>query len=125
MEIVPNFENIKDEFPVVAPGMYPARILEIGSDTGWEGEPAVKVTFEIFGDKHVGSRLWWNKLATDGPNARKFQKLLEAALGEAPAGSFETDVLLGREVKVQVVNSTAKDGSKVYANIKTVHPMAE
>ena len=122
MEITPNFEEIKEEYPVVEAGVYPARIIDITSDVGWESEPAVKVTFEIFGDKFVGNRLWWNKLAVDGKGAKKFQHLVRAALGELPAAgsSFNTDALLGREVRVLVVNKNSDDGATVWANVKSV-----
>lgn len=116
MLVTPDFNEIQED---VGPGEYSVRITGADVDK-WEKDGRtthfVKWTLETTGEtdaKNNGRKIF-DRTALNGKGAFRLKNLYVAATGEAPSGQFDTEMLLGRELKV-VVDKDAKG----YLNVKS------
>lgn len=109
MLLQPDFSQIRED---VGPGTYKVRITgaEVDKWAGKDGKPDtqfVKWEMETFGEaetKNNGRKIW-DRTPITGGGAFKLQNLYKAAIGEQLSGQFDTDMLLGKELEVVVVQS--------------------
>lgn len=116
MLVEPNFDEIQED---VTPGEYAVRITGADVDK-WEKDGRVthfvKWTLETTGEQEAknNGRKIFDRTALNGKGAFRLKNLYVAATGESPSGQFDTEMLLGRELKV-VVDKDAKG----YLNVKS------
>jgi len=114
--VQPNFDEVQSE---IIPGEYRVRI--VGAEQGtWEKEGRtttfVKWTLETTDEsepKNNGRKIF-ERTAVNGKGAFRLQRLYKAATGESLAGAFDTEQLLGKELKVAV-----ELDAKGYTNVKS------
>lgn len=124
--VTPDFSEVADQ---VTAGTYKARITgakfgEWNTDRGttkfvnWEME-----TFGEAEEKNNGRRIF-HKTPINGKGAFRLQQFYKAAMKSDLAGAFDTEMLLGKELQVTVVDGTDKEGNATgYTDIKAVKPL--
>lgn len=121
MLITPDLSESNSE--PVAPGVYTVRIANVEARESKAGKPYLNWRLDIFGEtKHAGRALWY-MTQTSGPGAFRLANLVRAAVGKSLASgeAFDTDTVLGREVRVTAVESRDQDGNiRQSPDIKTV-----
>ncbi len=117
----------------VGPGTYKVRIKDasIGEWAGKDGGPAttfINWRMETFGEAESknNGRAIWNKTPVAGKGAFRLKDLYKAAMGEDLDGQFDTDMLMGKEVSVSVVDGVNfKTGEPTgYTEVKTIRPIS-
>lgn len=120
--IEPNFDEVAE----VANGEYSARIVDAESKTSHAGNPMVNWKLEIYGEtagKAQGQHVRLTTMVT-GKGAFKLKQLYIAATGQECTGAFDTDVLMGKAVKI-VVDDEKRDGQLTgYKEVKSVKAIA-
>jgi hypothetical protein len=117
---------IKPDFTEVAglqPGNYNARITGGELTKSKAGNDMIKWTYEIFGSEDKGSngQLVFDRTMTSGKGAFRLQDLYRAAMKEELKGSFDTDMLLGKEIKITLAQGMQQDGTpSKYPEVKSV-----
>lgn len=127
--IVPDFSETQDQ---VEAGSYSCRIVE-GVLEEWPAKddrgplPYVKWTLETFNEtdsKNNGRRIL-HKTPIVGKGAFRLQLFYKAAMGQDLGGEFDSEMLLGKELKVTVVDGMDKQGNPTgYPEVKAVAPLA-
>lgn len=101
--VTPNFDDIQD---AIAPGTYKVRIKK-GDVKEWpNGGTYINWDLETYGEsesKNNGRHIF-AKTSTSGRGAFMLQQLYRAAVGQALAGQFDTEQLVGKELAVEVVD---------------------
>lgn len=118
MLLQPDFSQIRED---VGPGAYKVRIVGANVDK-WAGKDGkadthyVKWEMETFGeaDEKNNGRKIWERTPITGGGAFKLKNLYKAAIGEDLDGQFDTDMLLGKEMEIVVV-----EGKNGYNEIKS------
>ena len=126
-------------FELVPPGQYAARcyrVIDLGTQTSnWNGKtkelPKVLFSFEALGDAplmkdgrpfSISAR--FTVSTSEKSNMRPF---LESWRGQPftdeEVRSFRTSKVLGKYCYINVVHEKSKDGTKTYANIKSIMPL--
>ena len=125
MLITPDFSGVQD---TVAAGTYKARIVDAKVDEwlGKNGKPNTTYinwsmeTFDEADTKNNGRRIF-HKTPTTGGGAFRLQQFYTAAMKQQLKGNFDTEMLLGKELLVTVVDGTDKEGNQTgYTDIKAV-----
>jgi hypothetical protein len=124
MLITPNFEECSDP---IEPGTYKVRVTKAspgkwktGTEyVGWEME-----TVDSEDPKNNGRKVF-HKTPSHGRGAIFLKQFIMAANGEALSGPFNTEDLLGKELRVSLVNGTNQEGDPSgYMEVKSVSPVA-
>lgn len=118
--VTPDFSEVAEE---ITPGEYTVRV--VGAEEGsWEKDGRttrfIKWTMETLNEadpKNNGRRIY-ERTALNGKGAFRLQRLYKAAVGESLKGGFDTEQLLGKEVRV-VVETDAKG----FTNVKSFAPV--
>lgn len=95
--VVPQFDELAD----ITPGNYKARITEAEVTTAkTSGAPMVVWKLEVFGSDNKGQngQVITHRTMLTGKGAFGVKDLYRAAMKEELSGSFDTDMLLGKEV---------------------------
>lgn len=110
MLVTPNFDEVSGG---LEPGVYTARITAGEATESKAGNPMIKWTYEIYGSdaKGANGQLVFDRTMLSGKGAFRLQNLYVAAMKQKLAGPFDTDMLLGKEIKVTLQNGTQQDGS--------------
>ncbi len=129
MLLTPDFSEVKDS---VGPGTYRVRVKAATLDK-WETEkgttPYVNWQLETFGESDAknNGRTVFHKTPIKGGGAFKLADLYKAATGQIlnpKAPSFDTDMLLGREVEIEVIDGMRNGQPTGYTEIKRVRSLA-
>lgn len=121
--ITPNFDELAD----IKPGQYNVSIVECEIKESQKGAQYLKWKFETIGcdePKNNGQHVWTNTMTT-GKGAFRFKDLYSAATGEEydSGVQFDTEMLLGKEMSVGVIDGLDKQGNKSgYPEVKTFAP---
>lgn len=121
--IQPNF----DELASLSPGQYTVSIAECDVKESKKGAQYLKWKFETIDcdePKDNGQSIWTNTMIT-GRGAFRFKDLYTAATGEEfdATAEFDTDMLLGKELSVGIVDGVDQQGNKSgYPEVKTFAP---
>lgn len=125
MLVTPDFSEIAED---IGPGTYKVRIKK-GDVKEWpSGGTYVNWEMETFGEaepKNNGRRIFY-KTSVSGKAAFQLQRLYKAAVGQALAGSFDTEQLCGKQVVVEIVDGVNRQtGEKTgYTDVKAVRPVS-
>lgn len=120
MLVTPNFDEVQDS---VDAGEYAVRV--VGAEHGeWEKDgrktPYVNWSMDTFNEqdpKNNGRRVF-DRTPIAGKGAFRLQNFYRAATGEALKGPFETEQLIGRELKITVaINDKGYTEVKSYAQL--------
>lgn len=124
MQITPNYDEVEEGegFAAIESGAYPAIITEVKPGSDMDGHQAVTVVYKITGSQYGNRLVWQNNISAAGPNAWRFKKWTKGILGEeVKAGTaVDMEAFLGREVTLVVDKAMSKDGTKAFANVKSV-----
>lgn len=125
MLVKPDFSETKDE---VTAGTYKGTIVA-GNLKDWpNGGSYVEWQIETFDspDPKNNGRKIFHKTSISGPGAFTLQQLYKAAMGTEPGGEFDTEMLHGRKVIVDVVAGVnRKTGEPTgYTEVKKVRPLS-
>ena len=128
INIVPNYDDAVEFTPLPA-GTYKARIVDCKEWQSKAANPMAKWTLKTFGSEtknHNDQNIWHNTPLT-GKGAGILKQFIRAATGEEPVpGPFNSDILMGRTVKVTVVEGLKQDGSKSgYAEVKAIETLRD
>lgn len=129
MLITPDFTDVADS---VTAGTYSVRITDAKVDK-WEGRdgkpdtPYVNWRMETFGEpeeKNNGRSIFL-KTAVIGKGAFRLRDLYKAATKQdLSGGNFDTEQLLGKEVKVTVIDGKDREGNPTgYTEVKAIKPL--
>lgn len=123
--IKPDLSEVQEQ---ITAGTYKCRIIDAkpGEWAGKDGKPAthfINWTMETFDEaeaKNNGRRIF-NKTPINGGGAFRLQQFYTAAMKQPLTGEFDTEMLLGREILVTVVDGVDKQGSPTgYTEVKAV-----
>ena len=126
--ITPDFSEVKDS---VGAGTYKVRIVDAKMDEwqGKNGKPDTKFinwsleTFDEADEKNNGRKIF-HKTPIQGGGAFRLRDLYKAAVKQELAGEFDTEMLLGKELVVTVIDGATKDGTPTgYTEVKAVKPL--
>jgi len=120
MLVTPNFDELSGS---LEPGTYNARIIAGEVTESKAGNPMIKWTMEVFGhkDPKMNGLTIFDRTMISGKGAFRLQDLYRAAMKEELKGAFDTDMLLGKEIKITLVQGTQQDGTpSKYPEVKTV-----
>lgn len=125
--ITPDFSEAL-EFTALTPGTYKARIVGCETKQTQAGNTRLLWKLETFGSEKTenNNRTLWHSTPVSGKGAGILKSFVTAATGETPTGPFDTDKILGREIKVTVVDGKDyKTGEPTgYAEVKAVAKLA-
>lgn len=129
MLVEADFTEVQDQ---VDPGVYKVRIKEVktGEWQGKDGKPDTKFlnwyleTWDEPEQKNNG-RIIFHKTPYTGKGAFRLQEFYKAVLGEKltkESSSFDTEMLLGKELEVTVIDGFNKQTQQAtgYTEVKTV-----
>lgn len=124
MLLVPDFSEVSDQ---VTPGTYCTRVTGAKPGEWSTGTKYINWELETFAeeDQKNNGRKIFHKTPIAGKGAFRLQQFYKAAMKQdiGPKG-FDTEMLLGKEVKVTVVDGTTKDGNASgYTEVKAVSPL--
>lgn len=118
--VTPDFSEVSG---TLKPGNYSARIIGAEVTESKQGNPMIKWTYEVFGseEKGVNGKYVFDRTMLSGPGAFRLQNLYTAAMGQKLEGAFDTDMLLGKEIKLTLAEGKTQDGSPSnYPEVKSV-----
>lgn len=122
MLIQPDFTEMK-EFAPIAPGTYSARIVDCEVKDSKAGNQYANWKLELFGTPDVNNRVVFHSTPFKGGWVTKLAELYKAATGQEidKKKAFDTDMLIGKEVKVTLAEGRTKDGEvSQYPDVKSV-----
>lgn len=125
--ITPDYSEAQSSQPIPS-GTYSARIKDCQEKVGKSsGNPYLNWKLEIFDSEKYNNRIVFLMTMLSGAGAGKLRDLYEAATGlESDGKPFDTDQLLGKEVKVTLVEARDEHGNvKSFPDVKSVahnHP---
>lgn len=101
MLVNPDFSDAQDP---IEPGEYFVRIEKCEQKTSKNGNAYLNWTLKTFNEEEEknNDRAMWHTTMLEGRGAGMLKDFVKAATGEPPAGSFDTEELIGRELKVVV-----------------------
>lgn len=117
--VTPDFTEVSG----LTPGVYNARIVEAEVTTSKAGAPMIKWSYEVFGadSKGANGQRIFDRTMLGGKGAFRLQDLYRAAMKEELKGEFDTDILLGKEVRLVLSEGKQQDGSpSKYPEVKSV-----
>ncbi len=127
MFIQPDFSEAQDITPI-PPGTYNARITGVGSKESKKGDMYLRWELEIFGSDNskLNNRKFWYNTMVSGPGAGGLKRLLGAVGLAAETGTqFDTEALLGKEVRVTLAEGKDQHGNvSIYPEVKSVAKLA-
>lgn len=113
MNITPDFSEAVEGGGEIPPGVYKTRVTNVETKTSKADNQYLKVRLTIFGaEGEAGKYNNWHaytNLMLSGKGAGRLKDFLAAA--HIPAGPFDTDALLGKEVVAVLVAGKTEDGS--------------
>lgn len=118
--VTPDFTEVQG---ALLPGVYSARVADVEAKTSKAGKPYLNWKLETFGanDAAANGRVFFHSTPTTGKGAFRLQELYKAAVGEDLVGGFDTEMLLGREVKAVLVDGVDQQGNaKAWPEVKSV-----
>jgi len=105
------------------PGVYAARIIEVEAKDSKAGKPMVKWTLETFGNDDQalnGKRVYTHTMCV-GKGVFKLQEMYKAATGEKLEGAFDSEQLVGSEVRVTLTEGRDQHGNPTdWPEVKSV-----
>lgn len=112
MLIVPDFSEAAESKPV-PPGTYSARIKAVEPKESQAGNKYLSWKLELFGSPEVNNRIVFHRTMISGPGAFRLRDLYAAATGKkiADKESFDTMDLIGKELKVMLVEQKDQEGN--------------
>lgn len=118
--VTPSFEELAE----ITPGMYKARITgaEVTASKS-SGTPMAVWKLELFGSENKGQngQIITHRTMLAGKGAFGIKDLYRAAMKEELTGAFDTDMLLGKEVKLTLAAGMQQDGTPSrYPEVKSV-----
>lgn len=123
--ITPDFSEAVEATPI-PDGVYNARITEAKVEKAKKsGDAFLKWKLTIFGAegdaaKYNGWPVFYNTMI-GGKGAGMLKTLIKAATGVEPAGAFDTDELLGKEVTLTLKQRMQEDGTPAaWPDVKSV-----
>lgn len=120
MLIEPNFDEVAEE---ISPGTYNVRIVGATPGEYKTGTKYVNWRMETFGedDAKNNGRNIFHKTIIEGKGAFQVQQFWKSATGETLAGSFDTEQVIGSELRVTVDMGTDRDGNPTrFPEVKSV-----
>ena len=121
MLVVPDLSEVQDE---VTPGKYSGRIKRAEVKEWPNGGVYVHWQIETFGENEQknNGRIIHYKTACGGKGAFTLQRLYKAATGQPLQGAFDSELLIGREIKVEVVDGKDRNTGELtgYTEVKNV-----
>jgi len=95
------------------PGVYPARIIAADAVESKAGKAMLKWTLETFGSDDAGfnGKRVITRTMLVGKGIFKTQEMYKAATGEPLTGPFDTEQLIGSEVRVSIVDGMDQHGN--------------
>ena len=137
MAIIPNISNTRFDIEALSPaGTFVATCLDINDQFGVQRpsfeNPQVKelrdVTRFLFGFRASDRQLYkvqsFEFRISGSPKANLI-KFLTAWLGSPPPNDWDYCELKGQGAFIQVVHKTSADGTKTFANLSAISPVAE
>ncbi len=118
--VTPDFSEVSGS---LQPGMYNARIVGADVKESKGGVPMIKWTYEVFGSdaKGANGQRIFDHTMLAGKGAFRLQDLYRSAMKQELAGDFDTDMLLGKEIKLTLAEGKTQDGSpSKYPEVKSV-----
>ena len=115
---IPNMDNVEVKVTKVAPGQYPAKLLDVNQGTSQTGNPKLTFVFEV--TTAQGRTMKSSLFCSITPSALWKLKRTTEALG-IPSGSMDVAEMVGRKCMVNMVDSD--DGK--FSNIAGCDPMTE
>ena len=121
--IQPDFSELAD----ITPGDYNVTVVDCEVKTSKKGATYLKWKFETIGcdtPANNGQHIWTNTMIT-GKGAFRFKDLYKASTGEEYDSTieFDTDMLLGKELRIAVIDGLDQQGSKSgYPDVKSFLP---
>jgi len=125
MLVTPDFSEVAEE---ITPGTYKVRVKK-GEVKEWpSGGQYINWELETYGEKEPknnGRRVFY-KTSTTGKGAFMLQRMYKAAVGQPLTGPFDTEILVGKNLEVEVVDGiNYKTQEKTgYTDIKQVRPVS-
>jgi hypothetical protein len=123
--VTPDFSEIQEE---IAAGTYKVRVRK-GDVKEWpSGGTYINWEMETYGEpepKNNGRRVF-HKTSCSGKGAFMLQKFYRAATGQALAGSFDTEQLVGKQIEVDIVDGVNRQTGTAtgYTEVKSVRPVS-
>lgn len=120
--VTPDFSEVSEREPL-KPGTYSARVTGLEPVESKAGKPMLKWTWEVFGSEEQGvnGRIIFDRTMLSGPGAFRTQKSYAAVMKEKLSGSFDTEMLLGKEALLTVATGKNQDGSDSnYPEVKDI-----
>lgn len=118
--VTPSFEELAD----ITPGVYKARITGAEVTTSkTSGLPMAVWKLELFGSDNKGQngQVITHRTMLAGKGAFGIKDLYRATMKEELTGAFDTDMLLGKEVKLTLAAGMQPDGTPSrYPEVKSV-----
>jgi len=108
------------------PGVYPARIIAVEPKESKAGKAMVKWTLETFGadDQALNGKRVYTHTMCVGKGVFKLQEMYKAATGEKLEGAFDSEQLIGSEVRITLVEGRDQFGNlSDWPDVKTVSAM--
>lgn len=111
----------------ITPGDYSVTVVECEVKTSQKGNTYLKWKFETMGcedTKNNGQHIWTNTMIS-GKGAFHFKALYQAATNEEYDGTveFDTEMLLGKEIRVAVIDGLDKQGNPSgFLEVKSFFP---
>lgn len=120
MLVQPDFSELSGSLEA---GTYNARITAGEVTESKAGKPMIKWTYEVFGseDKSKNGLTVFDRTMLSGKGAFRLQDLYRAAMKQELKGPFDTEMLLGKEIKITLAMGVQQDGSpSKYPEVKSV-----
>lgn len=120
--VTPDFSEIRED---VGPGTYRGIIKKAEVKDWPNGGQYVSWEIETYGEKETknNGRRILHKTSTSGKGAFQLQNLYKAATGQTLTGNFDTDMLLGKQVEVQLEDGVRNGVPTGYVEVKKVRPV--
>lgn len=101
MLVSPDFSEVAE---AVTPGIYKVRVKGVKAQETKTGLPMLSWQLETYGEAESrnNGRTIFHRTILSGPAAWQIRDFYRAATGQALAGNFETDQLLGKELEVRM-----------------------
>lgn len=120
--VTPDFSEVKED---VGPGTYKGIIKKAELKEWPNGGQYISWEIETYGEKETknNGRRIFHKTATSGKGAFMLQNFYKAATGQPLTGKFETDMLLGKQIELQLADGVRNGTPTGYVEVKTVRPV--
>lgn len=124
MLVTPSFDEVADQ---IIPGTYKVIVKKGELKSYQTGTKYINWELETFGEsqpKNNGRRIF-HTTPIEGKGAFLLQQMYYASVGEPLTGPFDTEMLAGKQIAVDVVQDTDREGNPTgYTAVKKVKPVA-